>query len=220
MRGLTKRIEKCLWSSGTLPVIARQSDARPGGHWRGPKGGQKRGSRVDAQLTRVVNAGPAATKREAHLYRLTRLVLAGLACRKLEPLLAQRAVLSERHRVATAPDIVAYDKERNRLVLVEVKCGYPQGRTAAARDARGKACYMRGPLKTASDCNLHRHLAQLAITRELFRRESSTLDRIGEIGLERDVDGVLLYACDDGVETHALGDWWKRRATKALDAIA
>jgi hypothetical protein len=220
LRGLTKRIEKKLWSKGTLPLVAKRSDTRPGGHWRGPKGGQKRGKRVDAQLTRIVNAGPAAMKKEQHLYRLTRMVLSGLSSQGLEPVLAQRAVISQSHRIATAPDIIAYNKQRNQLTLVELKCGYPQGRAAAARDGKGKACNMRGPLSKASDCNLHRHMTQLAITRELFSREGGTLDRLGELGLEREVAGVLLYACDEGVESHALTDWWKRRAAKALDAVA
>lgn len=220
LRGLTKRIEKKLWSAGTLPSVAKRSDERPGGHWRGPKGGQRRGARVDAQLTRVVNAGPAAMKREQHMYRLTRMVLSALAAQGLEPVLAQRAVVSERHRIATAPDILAYDKARNRLVLVELKCGYPDGRTAAACDARGKPCRMRKPFDRAHDCNLNRHIAQLALTHELFRREAATLDRLGELGLEREVEGVLMYACDGGVETHALTSWWKRRSARALEAVA
>ena len=79
---------------------------------------------------------------------------------------------------------------------------------------------MGAPLGRAWDCNVNRHLAQLAVTRQLFLKEKETLDRIGELGLEREVDGVLMYANDQGVEFFELGEWWQKRAPKVLNAIA
>ena len=219
LRGLTKRLEKKLWSGGTLPSIARTSNGKAGGHWKGPKGGRQRGAKVDAQLTRLVNAGPSEMKKAHHVYRLTKMVLSGLSSRGLEPVIAQRAVISETHRIGTAADIMAFDKKANQLVVVELKCGFDNGRTAAAVH-KGKACKMSKPLSGASDCNLHRHLAQLAVTRELLTREKDTLDRLGDLGLERDVGGVLMYANDEGVEFHSLGEWWAKRAPRMLNAIA
>ena len=220
LRGLTKRLEKKAWSTGTLPMIAKRSNGRAGGHWTGTNGGRQRGKKVDAQLTRLINAGPSAMKNALHIYRLTKMVLAGLASRGLEPVAAQRAVISEAHRIGTASDIMAYRKKTNKLVVVELKCGYSNGRTAAAVNHDGKACKMHAPLSGAWDSNVHRHLAQLAVTRELFVREKNTLDRLGELGLEREVDGVLMYADDEGVEFFELTDWWVKRGSKLLNAIA
>jgi hypothetical protein len=219
LKGLTKALSKRVWSSGTLPSIAKSSDPRPGGHWGGNKGGLKRGAKVDAQLSRLMNAGPAALKKAGHVYRLTKMVLSGLAIRGLEPVMAQRAVASQAHRVGTAADFVCFDKEANQLVLVELKCGHDHGITAPTVNGKGRACKMVGPLEKASDCVLHRHLAQLAVTRELFVREADTLARMGDLGLDQEVGGVLMYARDSGVEFHALEGWWRSRAGKVLDAL-
>ena len=219
LRGLTKRLEKKVWSSGTLPSIAKRSNGRAGGHWAGKQGGRQRGAKVDAQLTRLINSGPAEMKKALHVYRLTKMVLSGLASKGLEPVLAQRAAISETHRIGTAADILAYDKKANQLVVVELKCGFDNGRTAAAVKA-GKTCKMGPPLGGASDCNVHRHLAQLAVTREMLFREKETLDRLGELGLEREVGGVLMYANDEGVEFYELNEWWVKRAGRVLNAIA
>lgn len=219
LKGITKRLEKRLWSDGVLPIIARSSGQRPGGHWKGPKGGRQRGSKVDAQVTRIINAGPSAMKNAQHTYRLTKMVLSGLASKGLEPVLAQRAVISERHRVATAADIVTYSKDQNRLVLVELKCGFDHGRQAPATK-RNKDCKMKAPLSGAWDCHVSRHLAQLAVTRELFVKETSTLERIGELGLDQAVEAMLMYSNDEGVEFFELEDWWVKRAPKVLNAIA
>ena len=79
---------------------------------------------------------------------------------------------------------------------------------------------MNAPLGGASDCNVSRHLAQLAATRELFVRESETLARVGDLGIEQNPTGVLLYANDTGVEFYELTEWWEKRASKILSSIA
>ena len=127
------------------------------------------------------------------------MVLSGLAARGLEPVGSQRCAISERHRVGTAADIVAFSEASNRLVVVELKCGYDHGRKAAA-ERDGKPCAMQAPLSRVSDCNLHRHMLQLCVTRHLFAAETSTLARLGELGIEPEVDAVLMYANDAGVE--------------------
>lgn len=218
LRGLTKRLERKVWSSGVLPLIARTSKGRAGGHWKGKQGGRTRGSKVDAQLTRLINAGPAAMKKQLHVYRLTKMVLSGLHERGLEPVMAQRCVISERHRIGTAADIVCFSKADNRVVLVELKCGFDSGRTAAAVH-NGKACNMKSPLSGASDCNVHRHLSQLAVTHHLFVKEQDTLQKLGDLGVEREVKGLLMYANDEGVEFFELGSWWVKRAGKVLDCL-
>lgn len=218
LRGLTKRLEKKLWSSGVLPLIARTSKGRAGAHWKGKNGGRTRGSRVDAQLTKLVNAGPNAMKKQLHVYRLTKIVISGLHERGLEPVIAQRCVISERYRIGTAIDIVCYHKAENQVVLVELKCGYDGGRTAAAMQ-NGKACRMRGPLSGASDCNVHRHLAQLALTHHLFCSEKDTLKKLGDIGIEKDVKAVLMYANDEGVEFFELGTWWEKKGDQLLKCL-
>lgn len=195
LKGLTKRLQKKVWSSGDLPLVARSSERRPGGHWGGPAGGRARGTRVDAQLTKIINGGPSAMKNVGHCYRLTKMALSGLSQRGLEPVCAQRVVISEKHRVGTAADIIAAQKD-------------------------GRCCKMGAPLSRVADCNVHRHLAQLAVTWELFCRERCTLKRVGELGIEQTPTGLLMYVNDAGVEFFELGEWWRNRASRLLGAIA
>ena len=61
-RGITKALARYLWSSGTLPKVALTGSTKRLG-WRGVDGGRKRGTAVDAQLTRVVNKGIRKPKR-------------------------------------------------------------------------------------------------------------------------------------------------------------
>lgn len=219
LKGITKRLQKRVWSNGVLPLIARTADPKPFGTWKGKGGGRLRGKKVDAQITRIVNAGPAAMKKASGLYKLSKMTLAGLAARGLEPVLAQREVASAKHRLGTAVDLVAYCKSTNRIVLVELKCGFDHGRSAPAVKGR-KSCKMSAPLGGASDCVVNRHLAQLAATRELFVRETETLNRLGELGIEPHVDGALMYSSDSGVEFFELTEWWTKRAAGVIEAIA
>lgn len=219
LRGITKRLHDRVFSDGTLPIIARRADRRPGGHWSGRNGGRERGSKVDAQITRIINSGPSAMKQIQHTYKLTKLTFAALHTRKLEPVVAQRVVLAQTKRIATAADVICYDTENNKLVIVELKCGFDHGRRAAA-EHNGKDCTMKAPLSRVSDCNLNRHLSQLAVTRELFVREKTTMEKIAEFGLDPDVGGLLLYAADSGVEFFELDEYWKKRAWKIACALS
>jgi hypothetical protein len=182
LRGVTKRLENCIFSSGTLPAIARASDAPAGGHWRGPGGGRRRGSAVDAQVSRL--AGVSAEKRfNSKMLNLTRNVFAALNSRGLEPVMGQRAVCSERHRIGTAADVVCHDAANNSLVIVELKCGHNGARTAAAVE-KGKSCNMKKALAKAPDNVVNRHLAQLAVTHHLLTREKKTISKLGAMGVD------------------------------------
>ena len=220
LRGLTKLLQSRLWSDGILPSIARSADSaiRPKMAWKGKRGGQFRGTKVDQQLTKLINGGKMAVLRQKSMYKLTKLALSALAKRKLDPIMAQRSVLDEQRRLGTAADAICYHKKSNRLVMVEVKCGYDHGRSAAA-ERGGRPCKMRPPCSKALDSNVHRHLAQLALTREMFVRETKTLKLIGDLGVEQHVDGLLLYVNDEGAEFFVLDDWWKKKAAKILVSL-
>lgn len=219
LKGITKLLDRRVFSDGKLPLIARKADPRPGGHWTGKNGGRSRGAKVDAQVSRIVNGGASAMKKIMHCYSLTKMIFAALKQRKLEPVMAQRVVLAEGKRVATAADLVCYDTQEHKLVVVELKCGFDHGRRAAA-ETDNKPCKMQAPLSRVLDCNLHRHLCQLAVTRELLTRENETINRLAELGLSTDVGGMLLYAADSGVEFFELDEYWRKRGPKILDALA
>ena len=221
LRGITKQLRDRLWSEGLLPLIARQSDMsiRAQGTWSGKKGGQRRGDRVDKQLSKIINAGKQAAKAQKSMFRLTRMALCALANRGLDPVIAQRSVISEQHKIGTAADIVAYHKDSNRLVVIELKCGYDRGRQAAAVDG-GEPCRMRTPCSAASDCNVHRHLAQLCVTRELLAREQETVKKVGDLGIDQTIDGLLMYINDAGAEFYELTEWWREKATRVVQAIS
>lgn len=198
-------------------MIAKRSDLPSGRHWRGPDGGRRRGSAVDAQVSKL--AGVSADKRFASkMLNLTRLIFCSLSLRGLEPLMGQRAVCSEVHRVGTAIDLLCFNSSNNSLVIVEIKCGHSQGRTAAAL-LNKKSCKMKTPLHRAPDTVLNRHMAQLTLTHHLFMREKETLKSMSKIGIN-EVEALLLYANDSAVEVYELDGWWKDRGRMLLDALA
>jgi hypothetical protein len=77
---------------------------------------------------------------------------------------------------------------------------------------------MKAPLSKASDCTLHRHLAQLAVTHHLFMREKDAIKKLSNMGIES-VEGLLLYANDSGVDVYILDPWWVDKASKILEKI-
>jgi len=217
LKGLTKRLQSHIFSDGELPSIAKSSAPPAGGHWRGPDGGRRRGSAVDAQVSRL--AGTTPEKRySSKMLNLTKLIFSALSVRGLEPVMGQRAVCSQLHRLGTAADIVCYDATNNAIVVVELKCGHSGARTAAAIKS-GKACTMKAPLAKAPDNTLHRHLAQLAVTHHLLTREVDTIKKINNMGIEH-VNGILMYANDASVDVYNLEPWWIQKASKILTKLA
>lgn len=207
LKGITKALDKHVFSDGTLPW---GSGARAG--WKGKGGGRRRGSAVDAQLSRIVNSG---TKVPAK-FRLTRMAVAALKKSGLEPVVAQRAVASG--VLGTAADILAYHAKEKRLVVVEIKCGFTDVRHAPATKD-GRRCKMRAPLAQVVDSALHRHLAQLAATREMLLRDKAVVGKLKELGLDSDLGAILLYLDDETAERFELPEWWARRGAKLLKTL-
>jgi len=207
LRGITKALSKHIFSDGTLPW---GSGSRLG--WKGKGGGRRRGSAVDAQLSRIVNSG-AKTKAK---FRLTRMAVAALKKVGLEPVVAQRAVASG--SLGTAADILAYHAKNRRLVVVEVKCGYGGVRHAPATKD-GKKCKMRAPLSQVVDTALHRHFAQVAATRQMLLGDKDVTKKLEALGLDTELGALLLYLDDETAELFELPDWWARRGAKLLKAL-
>jgi hypothetical protein len=219
LRGITKRLAARVYSQCEPPVDGGGGWVPPS--WRGADGGRRRGCAVDAQVSRLAGVSKRV-RATAKMLKLTRLTFSALDGAGIEPLIGQRVVLSSSRKLATACDVVGFCKDTNSLVVAEVKTGFGAagGRTAPARDSRSSVQYMKGPLKKATDCNLHRHLAQLAATRELLVQEPGLVKKLRETcGIET-VRGVLLYVSNDGTEMHKLPDWWCRKGTRILDAIS
>lgn len=218
LKGVTKRLYSRVFSSGELPSIARSSDAPAGGHWRGKGGGRRRGSAVDAQVSRL--AGLTESKRvSSKMLNLTKMVFSALDARGLEPITGQRAVCSQKHRIGTAIDLVCHDPKKSSLTLIELKCGSSGARTAAAVTKSGNACRMQAPLGKSADSVLHRHMAQLAVTHHLFCKEAATLQKLRGMGIET-VEGMLMYANDSAVDCYHLPSWWVSRGARLLERLA
>lgn len=207
LKGLTKALDKLVFSDGTLRW---GSGARAG--WKGKGGGRRRGSAVDAQLSRIVNSG---TKVPAK-FRLTRMAVAALRKVELEPVVAQRGVASG--KLGTAADLLCFHKKDNQLVVVEVKCGFTDVRHAPATKD-GRRCKMRAPLSQVVDTALHRHFAQLVVTREMLQRDKAVIDKLKELGLDTELGALLLYLDDESAELFVIPDWWARRGAKLLKAL-
>lgn len=216
LRGVTKRLEGRIFSDGELPMIAKRSDLPAGGHWRGPGGGRRRGSAVDAQVSRL--AGVSEAKRfGSSMLNLTKMVFSALSVRGLEPLMGQRAVCSQLHRIGTAIDLLCYSSADSSLVVVELKCGFSQGRTAPAV-SNGRRCFMNKPLHRAADSTINRHMAQLATTHHLLVREHATMDKLAALGI-LEIRGLLLYSNDSSVDFYELDSWWTERGPALLNAM-
>jgi len=215
LKGLTKRLYTKLFSDGALPSIATHGTERRHG-WGGQNGGRKRGTAVDSQLSRAVNAGKVTPQKGQ--YTLTKLALIALHEHGLVPVMAQRGCCSEQCKIATAADVVCYEVSTSRLVVVELKCGHSGSKTAAAQ-LGGKACKMNSPLASVADNVLNRHMAQLAVTRELIASESATLAKLNDLGVASAIGAVLLYVNEDGTELFSLPTWWSERAARMLQAL-
>lgn len=236
LRGLTKVLEQHLFSEGHLPraplharPIAGRGVNSGRRTWRGPNAGRSRGVAVDRQLSALANGRKVPSPRRAltesssrsatgpSLLRLTKLAVAALDSVGLTMVCAQRGVCSHSKRMATAIDLVCHRASDDALVVVEVKCGFHGVRRQPAR-LRGREMLLGPPLSRCLDTALHRHLAQLTITRHLFAAERTTHTTLREqcdVGTGG-IDALLLYASDDDVELVALPDWWRERAEKIV----
>lgn len=215
LKGLTKRLDSKMFSSGKFPAIAlRGTEHRHG--WKGVGGGRKRGVAVDAQLSRAINSGKVTPQKGQ--YSLTKLALIALHEHGLEPVVAQRGCCSEQCKIATAADVICYEASNSRLVVVELKCGHSGSKTAPALSG-GKHCYMDGPCSSAYDNTLNRHLAQLAVTRELFANEANTVTKLNDLGISSVVGAALLYVNEESCELFSLPKWWSDRAPRILQSL-
>ena len=122
LRGVARMLDDHVYSGAEL---ATQTDGGPsgyaGGFWGGD--GRRRGAAVDAQVSRLAKSTQSVRNSSRQL-QLTRVTFNALAYHNLEPIEAQRVVLDERRRLATAIDVVCYNRDRiDEIVLVELKTG-------------------------------------------------------------------------------------------------
>lgn len=216
--GVAKRLhDRVFRTDATLPV---GSDWKPGGAWRGANAGARRGAAVDAQVSRLASQSQRAQAKGATM-RLSKRTLAALKALQLTLAAGQRVVLDSARGVGTAADLVATrGPKHDELVLLELKTGYATNRKAAATDAAGRAVKMRAPLSTAADSILHRHLAQLAATHALFKREKGTMKALETLGITK-VSAAVLYVAESRLpELYWLPAWWEKRGARILDALS
>jgi len=219
LRGITKLLSKKLYSSGELPDEALKSTEFRGGAWNGRNGGLKRGKAVDSQVSRLASAA-AGKRRSSSKYKMTHLAFGALEVAGLEPIAGQRVVVDSQHGIATACDVVCYRKKDNSLVVVELKTGYAGNRKLPALTKRSAVCYLSSPCSTAADCVLHRHLAQLSVTRYLLAREHGFMKTLKAKFSIESINGLLLYVCDRDTETYDLDSWWIRRSKRIVSTIS
>ena len=211
LRGVTKLLEGRVWSNGTLPRRATFGTEKKYGHWKGPSGGRRRGSAVDAQVCRLACMGSAKRQRAKKL-KLVDMVFRALEAHGLCPVMGQRVVCDAKRGLGTAIDLVC--TRGDSLVLVELKTGYSGDRTIAATKGTVRS-KMKPPFTTAYDTILNRHLVQLTATTAMFMKEASTLKRLTTLGVHA-VESLLVYVTNEHVEIHEVADWWLKRGEKLL----
>jgi hypothetical protein len=214
LRGVTRLLQRRVWSKGALPAKALFGEEDKGGHWKGPSGGKRRGSAVDAQVCRLASMSEAR-RRAAKKLRLVDLIFRALHAQGMEPIMGQRVVCDSGRGLGTAVDLVC--SRGDALILVELKTGYSGNRTLSAKSG-GQNAKLQYPFRTANDTILNRHLAQLTATTAMYIKEVPTLERLSALGLKR-VEAALLYATNDDVEVHALPQWWYKRGERLLGAL-
>lgn len=216
LSGITKRLTEKLYSKGTLPEEAIHAPVgwQPSA-WAGDGGGLRRGKAVDAQCTRLASMTDKYRK-SGNTFKLTRFVFNALEKAKLEPVMGQRCVANDRHKLGTACDLVCYNKETNEIVVVELKCGFRANVNLPAVDKKKKQLNMNSPCSTAPDCILHRHFAQLACTRYMLASEAEILQKLGVSG----IGAVLLYANDSETSLYSLPQWWQKRGKAITELIS
>jgi len=213
LKGITKLLASKLYSAGDLDERATSATEWTPGAWQGNHGGLRRGKAVDSQVSRLAGASSAA-RSKASKFKFTNLAFSALNTAGLEPVVGQRVTLSRQHGIATAADVICYDATNNAIVVVELKCGFSGNRTLAAT-AKRVAQKLNSPCSGASDCVLHRHLAQLTVTRHLFATESRLASQLKKRFDITEIRGSLLYVCDRDTQLHTLTAWWQKRG-KAL----
>jgi hypothetical protein len=217
LKGITKRLDTKLYSAGELDDSAVSSTEWTPGAWQGNNGGLRRGKAVDSQVSRLAGASDAARNR-ASKFKFTTLAFSALEKAGLKPVVGQRVSLSRAHGIATAADMICYHEETGSLVVVELKCGFSGNRTLPATVKRTPQ-KMRSPCSGASDCLLHRHIAQLTVTRHLLATEPRLLSQLKKKFNITNIRGSLLYVCDRDTQLHELGSWWMKRGKALMELL-
>ena len=219
VRGITRLLDEHLFSSGEFPTAATESTEFRGTAWSGRDGGRKRGVAVDRQVSKLAGAG-VKKRTEGASFKLSRMSFIALEKAGLEPIGGQRVVIDTDRRIGTAADILCYSPLSNRLVVTELKAGFSGNRALAAVNSKGKKQKMASPCSTSDDCLLNRHLAQLTVTRHLLAGETELRKKLKKLGVQQEIDAVLLYVCDRDSSIYKLDDWWQRRGKRLVDVIS
>lgn len=139
--------------------------------------GVTRGAVVDRQLCAAAEGKPF---KRPHPW--TSYVLSALRRKDLTLVAGQVPCVDLEARIGTAADLVCVDNA-NRLVVVEIKCGFARGAHEATNGTR-----LRHPFGDYTDCPKNQHFLQLAATLSLFestycRRARGALVRVDDAGV-------------------------------------
>jgi len=219
MRGITKLLDKNLFSEGVFSTAATASTEFRGTVWKGRDGGRKRGVAVDRQVSKLAGVG-VKKRTENASFKLSRMCFIALAKAGLEPVCGQRVVLAAAKRIGTACDVVCYSPLANRLTVVELKSGFSGNRMLPAVDGMGNKQKLASPCSTSDDCLLNRHLAQLTVTHHLLSCETELRTRLKKLGVQPEIDAALLYVCDRDSSLYNLNDWWRRRGKRLVEVVS
>jgi len=219
LKGVTKLLGKNLFSDGVFPTAATENTEFRGTAWKGKNGGRRRGVAIDRQVSKL--AGVGIKKRcEGASFKLSKMAFIALAKAELEPVCGQRVVLDAVRRIGTACDIVCYAPLTNRIVVVELKAGFTGNRTLPAVDSSGNNQKLSSPFSTTDDNLLNRHLCQLTLTRHLLSTETELCKQLKKLGVNTEIEGVLLYTNDRDTTLYRLDPWWEKRGARLASVVS
>ena len=178
-------------------------ESGPGrGRANGKNGGMSRGRVVDHQVKAWIKRAlsreqkrknPEATKKHDKLHAFSRAFIELTRRMRLRPIGTQVVVRNDACDLATLVDAVFLD-ERNKVVLVELKCGF-EGYLDKA-NAR-----MKPPFVDVPNSPRYQHQLQLCFTRHMFRRTFPEFGQVNALIVRMTETGAHVTPIDQRIET-------------------
>jgi hypothetical protein len=168
--------------------------------WR--DSGRFRGSKVDRQVTSVVNCGLEATRRLGKLHPYTTAFFKALDTWRLAPIWSQYTVFDPEACIATDIDLICVCRRTGGYVVIELKCGFD-------KYYHNSLSQFHGVLEGVGDCALNQHHLQLYWG-------ASALERTFGVPIEA---AFVVQVHEGGVSRYPVPEWLVERGARTVSDL-